>query len=339
MGEPIEPVLCLGEILIDLIAPSGSASLLDAVSLDIHPGGAPANVAVGLGRLGVPVRFCGVVGDDPFGMRLRETLERASVDTSLLRTAANQDTTVALAWKDAAGDGHFRLLRQADRLLDVADVERAGIEHSTAIVIGSVSLAAEPSAQAIGRAVEIAVEADVPVCFDVNVRPSLWTGEDAIRSACMPICDVATLIKLSLTDAQNMGLGSTDPAGIIEAFAQRDGQIVILTDGDRGAWAGMRTAGRPQYLPHVPAFPVEAIDPTGAGDACTAAIISRLIARRWAGIGADDVRFSAAAGALATTSQGAMTSLPSRDEIEGFLLSTADAMLTHQRGTTKAQSC
>lgn len=339
MADPVGPVLCLGEILIDLIAPSGSASLLDADSLEIHPGGAPANVAVGLARLGVSVRFCGVVGDDPFGSRLRQTLEHESVDTALLRTAPYQDTTVALAWTDAAGDGHFRLLRQADRLLDVADVERAGIEHSAAIVVGSVALVAEPSARAIRRAVEIAVDAEVPVCFDLNVRPSLWTGEDAIRAACTPICEAATLIKLSLTDAQNMGLASADPDGIIEAFAQRDGQIVLVTDGDRGAWAGMRASGRTQHLLHVPAFPVEASDPTGAGDASTAAIISRLIARKWTGIDVDDVRFAAAAGALATTSQGAMTSLPTFEDIDAFLLSTAEALPSRHRDIDGAPSC
>ncbi|MGD9710885.1 MAG: carbohydrate kinase [Thermomicrobiales bacterium] len=316
-----QPVICCGEILIDLIVSDGSTTLLDARSFEIHAGGAPANVAVGLARLGVPTRFCGVVGDDPLGARLRSTLHREGVDTSALRTVPEVATTIAFAWKDEVGDGHFRLYRHADQLLDADDVHAAGIEHATALVAGSVALSGRPSAESVQLAVETAVQAGVPIVFDVNIRPSLWSDRESIRAICLPVMEAARIVKLSLDDARHLGFNWQDPGSVIAEVAVSDGQFVVVTDGARGAWAGMRRHDELRLLPHVPAFDVEAVDPTGAGDAFTAALICRFRDREWLSMDRDDIRYAAAAGALATTRPGAMTSLPDQIVIDAFLAS------------------
>src|SRR5699024_6568266 len=116
-----KPVVSLGECLVDLIAPRGS-DLRNATDLHVRDGGAPANVAVALARLGVPTRMLGVVGDDPWGARLRDRLAREGVDVSAMRVAPGEPTTIAFAWTDEREDGHFRLHRNADRLLAPEDV-------------------------------------------------------------------------------------------------------------------------------------------------------------------------------------------------------------------------
>ncbi len=314
------PVLSLGETLMDLIVAGEATGLEDAESLTARPGGAPANVAVALARLGVPAAFGGVVGNDPFGHRLRTTLEREGVDVSRLRGTDEADTSLAFAWKDARGDGHFRLLRLADRLLSETDVQGAGIEGLAALVVGSVALAAEPSRQAIVSAAARAVAAGVPVCFDVNLRPTLWPDLEVARSACAPVVDRATLLKLSVDDARHL-FGLEDAPGAIMAHLQTlPPPIVVLTDGSRGSWYA--TADAPAGSPplcHVPAFPSDADEPTGAGDAFTAGLVSRLLARNWAAPDEADIRFAAGAGALATTKPGALDGLPTAAELETFL--------------------
>src|SRR4051812_12478140 len=163
-------VLSFGETLIDLIASDGSTALEEAASFVARPGGAPANAAVALSRIGVASGFCGVIGNDPFGAKLRATLSADNVDISRLRGTDEADTTIAFAWKDARGDGHFRLLRMADRLLDLPDVAAANVQDAAAIVVGSVALSAEPSRGAVTEAVRISASAGVPICFDVNMR-------------------------------------------------------------------------------------------------------------------------------------------------------------------------
>ncbi len=319
MVEQPGAVLCCGEALIDLIVSDDSRSLEEAGSLEVQPGGAPANVAVALARLGTASSFCGVVGDDPFGRRLHTTLTEAGVDASGLRLASGESTSVAFAWKDASGDGDFQLLRLADRLLSVEDAEQAGVEQATALVVGSVSLSAEPSRTAIMRAVELAADAGVPVCFDVNARPTLWPDRDSLMAACEPVIDRARLVKLSLGDSEVLGHNPELPRMIVESLLARGVKTVVLTDGARGVWAGELDETGPHLFEHLPSFQAQSVDPTGAGDAFTAALLSRLIATRWEPLTRLDLWFAAAAGALATTRRGAMASFPTRNEVEAFL--------------------
>jgi fructokinase len=315
------PVLSIGEFLIDLIASGSATSLLDADTLSVRPGGAPANVAVALARLGVPAALCSVVGRDPFGERLIGVLDQNQVDRTRVRQDARVDTTLAFAWKDARGDGHFRLLRQADVLLDVDDILAAGIQDLSAIVVGSVSLNQQPARTAIEKAVELAGDASVPVCFDLNMRPAIWRDRDTARAACEPVLAAATLLKLSLDDARFL-LDSDEGAGaqdVVDALSRYGNDAIVLTDGARGAWFA-NWLGRQHSTPeHVPAFAIETIEPTGAGDAFLAAIITRLIENGWEDLTLADVRYASAAGALTTTRPGAIDSLPTRNEIDAFL--------------------
>jgi fructokinase len=312
-----KPVLSIGETLIDLIASDGSTRLEDVSSFAVRPGGAPANAAVALARLGVRSAFCGVVGADPFGDRLRTTLDDNNVDTSRVRSAENQDTTIAFAWKDNRGDGHFRLIRMADVLLDTSDIEQAGIDKLAAVVVGSVSLAANPSRSAVHRAVEIARVTNVPVCFDVNVRPTLWSSREEALAACEPVFKGATLLKLSLDDARFL-FEVDSPEQSFRAIAKYPARFRVLTDGARGAWFEIPN-GFDSAVSHVPAFQVDAIDPTGAGDAFTAAIVVRLIECDWRALDIADIKFAAAAGALTTTKRGAIAALPTREDVTSFM--------------------
>jgi len=312
--EPVRPLLSIGEVLIDLIAVPPATGLLDVSQFDVRPGGAPANVAVALARLGILAAFCGVVGNDPFGMRLRTTLGDNRVDTSRVRLAEGTETSLALVWKDKDGDGHFRFVRLADRLLSFEDVVAAEIPNTAGIVVGSVALSVEPSRSAIARATEIAHEVGVPICFDVNARPTLWRSRDEAISHCTPIARRATLLKLSVDDARFLFGSGTALEAFLTARSWTDG-IVVLTDGARGSWFLPVGGDVPQ---HVPPYDVEAIEPTGAGDAFTAALISRLLKHNWRPPERADVEFAAAAGALATTRSGALDGLPTKSEVEAF---------------------
>lgn len=315
-------LIALGEILFDLIVPPGE-SLATTGTLAVREGGAPMNAAIAAARLGVPVGFCGVVGDDALGLRLKGLLDHEGVDTTALRTLGGEPTSLAFAWKDAAGDGHFRLLRLADRHLAVSDLDRAGIENAEAILVGSVALAAEPSREAITTAVRRAAEVGVPVIFDINVRPTLWASVDSLAEAVAPLLPLTDVLKVSLDDASHLwGVGTAEEA--IAKAREFDPWLILVTDGSRGVVVGER--GVPD-LRRFPVFTVEAIDPTGAGDAFTGGLISRLVSNGWTSPSDDDIRFAMAAGALATTKQGAIPALPTREEALDFLAKQSPSLL------------
>jgi sugar/nucleoside kinase (ribokinase family) len=266
--------------------------------------------------LGVPAAFCGVVGDDPFGNRLRRELTAEGVDASRLRQTRDAATTFAYAWKDSRGDGHFWLLRGADTLLDQNDVESAGIDRLSALVVGSVSLAARPSRDAIEAAVARAHASGVPVVFDVNLRPALWPELAAARPICEAIAPKSRLVKLSLDDARGLFGDECTPEDAIRRVQALGSGWVVLTDGERGCWFSAESTAPIEVAP---AFAVDAIEPTGAGDAFSATLIARLIDSSWTPPTLDDVRYASAAGALATTRHGAWEGLPDRNQLNQFL--------------------
>jgi len=307
-----QPVVSIGECLIDLIAPAGT-DLLQATDLHVRDGGAPANVAVALSRLGVPSRMLAVVGDDAWGERLRARLARESVDISTVRIASEEPTTVAFAWADARGDGHFRLHRNADRLLAPADVTEDTIGQAEAIVVGSVAMSEEPSRSAVLSALRHATDRGIPVVVDLNIRLAPGMSMDDVRMNAQALMTSATVVKLSVDDARALwGASSIEETNA--ALDRYDPAMAVITDGGRGA--ALRTPGG---LIRRDVFHVESVEPTGAGDAFTAAFIYRLIANSWRRADEDDLMFAMAAGAIATMRPGAMDSVPTVAEIDAFL--------------------
>jgi fructokinase len=307
-------ILAMGEALVDFIVADGATTLESAETFAARSGGAPANASVAVARLGLASAFCGVVGADQFGARLQTELAAEGIDTSRLRQSGEAATTLAFAWKDPGGDGHFWLLRGADALLDDTDASAADVASLGALVVGSVALSAQPARSAIERAVGLAQQAGVPVVFDVNLRPTLWSDLASARPACDDVARRSRLVKLSLDDANGLYGPRIAPEAAIQTVLSLGPKAVVLTDGERGCWFNSGSS-----VTFVPAFRVEAAEPTGAGDAFTAAIIARSLASGWAPLSVADVRYAAAAGALATTRPGAWDGLPNRAQLDAFL--------------------
>jgi sugar/nucleoside kinase (ribokinase family) len=129
------------------------------------------------------------------------------------------------------------------------------------------------------------------------------------------VLQAVTVLKLSLDDAIHLW-GAKEPVEVLDHVRRYSPQVVVVTDGSRGVFRLDPASGA---IDHFPVYPVEAVDPTGAGDAFTAALVSRLSEHGWNLPSDDDIRFAMAAGALATTRQGAMAALPTRDELLTFL--------------------
>ncbi|KAA8995615.1 aminoimidazole riboside kinase [Affinibrenneria salicis] len=304
-------VWVLGDAVIDLFAD-------DMQRLLPCPGGAPANVAVGIARLGGNSAFIGRVGDEPFGHRLQEVLQQEYVDTAFLHYDAQHRTSIVLVTLNEEGERQFTFMVRpgADLFLEPGDLPR--FSAGEWLHCCSIALAAEPSRSATLQAMAAIGQAGGWLSFDANLRDDLWPDRAQMRTCVKQALALADVVKLS-EDELTLIMQIDDVGQAMTALcAEISPSLLVVTQGKAGAWAG-----RPGQMTFYPARPVRAVDTTGAGDAFVAGLLAALSE---SGAGWRDetnlatvIAQAQACGALATTSKGAMTALPHRDTLIRYL--------------------
>lgn len=312
--------VCLGEALVDFVADVPDVSLSECPGFRKAAGGGVANASVALARLGVPTRFLGKVGDDPFGRFLEQTLREAGVDTRFLAFDSAARTGLAFVSLRADGEREFVFFRNpsADMLHRAGEVPDAALAGCRFYHHGSISLIQEPSREASLDALHRARAAGARISFDPNLRPALWPTLTAAREqilAALPLADVA---KLSEEEAEFL-FGPGTPTEQATRVLDLGPGLAAITRGPAGSTLATRAAAV-----HEPAPTVTAVDATGAGDAYAGALIAGLLeggapAALDAAALRDLARFANAAGALTTTRKGAIPALPTRAAVEALL--------------------
>jgi fructokinase len=306
--SPSRPIVCAGEALIDLFAdPVDHWAEINGFVPRI--GGAPANTSVAIKRLGGHSAFLGCLAVDPPGEWIAGRLDREGVDCSNAELVENAQTRLAVVTGPIEDrDFDFYGSPAADTLLTPEHVDRASLQHASAIMVGSLLLLSEPGKSAMHRILQVAGDHVVPVVFDPNPRPKSWPDQDQARDLLLPFVRQASILKLGAGELDVIGMN------VDQIRAQQpDDAVFVLTDGANGCWYWYGE----EHSIAVPSIRVEAVDSTGAGDAFTAALTLRYVERSGA-IGHEDGRFASIAGALATTQQGAMDALPDRTTVERY---------------------
>ncbi|MGQ4694649.1 aminoimidazole riboside kinase [Enterobacter asburiae] len=296
----MKKIWVLGDAVVDLL-PDGEGRLLQC------PGGAPANVAVGIARLGGQSAFIGRVGDDPFGRFMAKTLADEKVDVKSMRLDPAHRTSTVVVDLDDHGERSFTFMVRpsADLFLEPADLPT--FSAGEWLHVCSIALSAEPSRSATFEAMGAIREAGGYVSFDPNIRPDLWPDENELRRCLELALQSADVVKLSVEELAFL-TGNVDVnVGLHALMARCPARLVLVTQGKEGVIAWHDGA-----VKHYPATPVQCVDTTGAGDAFVAGLLYGLAA------GQDLTPVIALAqrcGALATTAKGAMTALPWQHEL------------------------
>jgi fructokinase len=310
-------IVTLGEVVSDIYRDESESEV--ELPFTARPGGAPANVAVAAARLGSEAAFIGSVGEDLFGNFILRALEAEDVDASPVRRC-EPPTRTSLAFVEVAADGDrsftfYRSDPAADELLSAEDVSREVLSGASFVNFGSIPLIREPSRSAVHRAADLAEKLDVPLAFDVNFRGHLWKSPEAAREVVDPLLDRSQVIKMGDDELSPM-LGTEDPQEAAEMLLDRGAALALISLGPDGA-----VYATPEFSGHVPAFEVdEILDATGAGDAFLAAALTHLSESAWDEENVREAtRRGTVAGAIACTAYGAMSALPTRDELERSL--------------------
>jgi fructokinase len=311
-------VVCFGDLLIDFVPTVTGKGLADAPAFVKAPGGAAANVAVGLARLGVSSAFMGKVGEDPFGHFLADTLAAEGVGVGALRFETAARTALAFVSLRADGEREFLFYRHpsADMLFRPDEVDESVIAAARALHFDSISLAAEQPRQTALHAVSLAQARGKLISYDVNLRLPLWADAGTANRVIREGLARADVVKLS-DDELDFLTGSREPATLRRTLWHDSLQLAVLTMGGKGC---ILFTARGEW--HVPSIPVTAVDTTGAGDGFVAGLLAGLLER--SGLRDDDslvaiCRFANAVGAITTTERGAIPSLPTRGRVEAAL--------------------
>lgn len=314
-------VVCLGELLIDMFPAEIGRRLAQVSAFYPKPGGAPANVAAGVARLGRRSAFIGKVGDDAFGHHLAAVLSAEAVETRGMRFDGEARTTMAFIASPDPHTNEYLFYRNpgADTRLRADELDETLLRNCKALHFGSLSLVEEPIRSAALRAVEIVTASGGLVSLDVNYRPSLWTSAVAAYEAVMAIIGHVDLLKVNEEELALL-TGEEDPASGGMALVKMGPKLCVMTSGAAGSY--FATGDGTGF---VPAFQVETVDATGCGDSFVAGLLSQLSAvdMQTTVPGVVEmrqiIRYANAAGALTAQGKGVIPSLPTADAVDQFL--------------------
>jgi fructokinase len=312
-------VIAMGEALIDFVSSISGVTLIDAPSFMKAAGGAPANVAVGLAKLGVSSGFMGKVGDDAFGHFLSKTMEEAGVDVQAMRYSTEARTTLAFVSLQEDGERDFMFYRHpsADMLYRADEIDETYIRSASILHFGSISLIDEPSRSATHFSLEIAAEAGLLISYDPNLRMNLWPDAATAKSRILSAWPLAHVIKIS---DEELGFltAQQDPLKGGEALWHEGLKALIITHGSAGC-----TFLTPTFTGTLPGFVVKSMDTTGAGDGFVAGLLKGVLGDPGVFNNKEAMRriceYANAVGALTTTQRGAIPALPSAKTVQEFL--------------------
>jgi len=307
-------VVCSGEALIDFVSQRSGVDLAGAPGFEKAPGGAPANVAVALARLGTPSAFMGKVGDDPFGHFLADTFAAAGVSTASVVFDPAVKTGLAFVSLMTDGERDFLFYRDpsADMMLRPDEIDEALIRGARAFHFGSITRISEPSRSATDHAIAVASAAGLLISYDPNLRMSLWDTPEHARAEMLAAMPQADVVKVCEEELEFL-LGTTDLAAGARSLLDTGPSLVAVTRGAAGCTVW-------NHVAHVdlPGFRVDTVDTTGAGDGFVAGALHCLLAAAGpteiARLNERELRevftFANAVGALATTRKGAIPAMP-----------------------------
>jgi fructokinase len=250
-------ILVIGEALIDRVRDADG----DVVE---HPGGSPANVAVGLARLDLPVDFATRLGPDARGTRIADHLTRHGVSLPS-STTGEQSTSVAEAHLDASGAAEYTFDLHWD--LPHLDVP-TGTAH---VHTGSIAAILEPGADSVLAALQEARE-QATVSYDPNIRPDIMGDLEAVRERVEELIALSDVVKASEDDLLLLYPGSP-VSEVLRRWGALGPTLVVVTRGPDGVVFGLSTTGE---VASAPTLAEGVVDTVGAGDSFMAGLLSGL---------------------------------------------------------------
>lgn len=315
-------VICLGEILYDCLANQIGQSLERVQSWTNYPGGAPANTACALVKLGTPAAFVGCVAEDSSAKALLQLLADTGVNTEGVQRNSQFPTRQVYVLRSDTGDRFFAGFGEqspdafADAYLQAQYLNEKLFIEAEYLVIGTLELAYPHSRQAVFRALELAKKYRLKIVLDVNHREPFWLDSTEAKPLIQRLWQYVNFLKLAHEEAQWL-FDTSDARTVFDCLGSQDGVIVTNGAAEVSYCIGEQEG-------KIKPFSVSVKDTTGAGDAFLAGFIHQLCQRKLSTLNNPDVvkqiiTYSCAVGGLTATKEGAISAQPTAQEVAAFL--------------------
>lgn len=299
-------LICFGEPMVEFNEQSNGSYLQGF-------GGDASNCAIAAARQGTSTGFFTHLGEDTFGRRLLDLWHTEGVDSTLVKI--NPAASTGIYFVTHSDEGHeFSYYRHgsASACVSARDIPTDALRQTPMLHVSGISQGISGSAcDAVFAAMDTVRDGGGRVSYDSNLRLKLWplTRARAIIHEAMSRCDIALP---GFDDAQLL-TGLQDPEAIVDFYLNLGAAVVALTLGEKGT-----LVATPDARTRIDAWPVKAVDATGAGDTFDGAFLARLIA-------GDDpfdaARYANAAAALSTQGFGAVAPIPNQQSVLDFIAS------------------
>ncbi len=316
-------MILLGRVAIDFNPVDYFKTLAESTTFKKYVGGSPANIAVGLSRLGKKCGFIGKVSDDRFGEFVTDFFKNEGIDVSHISRCTNGES-LGLTFTEILSRDESSILMYrngiADLQLDVADVDEEYIKSAKALLISGTALAESPSREAALKAVYLAKKTDTPIIFDVDYRAYNWKNKDEIAIYYSIVGKEASVIMGSREEFDLMESiirpGMTDEQSA-EYWHGQNAVIVVIKHGREGSTAYLNDGEKFSIKP----FPVEAMKSFGGGDGYASAFLYGVL-EGWDI--QDCLELGSAEAAMLVASHACSPDMPELEKVKTFIKETKE---------------
>lgn len=310
-------VLLMGRATIDLNPLDYYQTLADSQAFKKYLGGSPANIAVGLARLGNKVGFIGRVSADRFGDYIEQVFRQEGVDVKGLSRAENGER-LGLTFTEILSPEESSILMYRDRVADLTlppeEIDEAAIARAQMLLLSGTALSQSPSREAVLKAALLAQRSDTRIVFDLDYRPYSWRSLDEVGVYGALVGQRADILigsrqEFDLIEA-HLGLDGTDAASAAYWLSQK-AKLVVIKHGKEGSMAFT-----PKAVYQIKPFPVTMLKGFGGGDAYASALLHGIIKgyplKRC-------FEMASASAAMLVASHGCSADMPTEEAIDSFI--------------------
>lgn len=318
-------MILLGRVAIDFNPIDYFKTLVESSTFKKYVGGSPANIAIGLSRLGLKVGFISKVSNDKFGKFVLEKFQEENIDTSHI-SYSNNGESLGLTFTEILSETESSILmyrnKTADLALSVEDVSEEYIKSAKTLLISGTALAASPSREATLKAVALAKKNNTKIIFDIDYRAYNWNNFDEI-----------TIYYSLVARESDIILGSREEFDLTERFLNLSGsdedsanywlnqnsKILVIKHGKKGSNAYTKTGEIYEVKP----FPVKALKSFGGGDGYASSFLYSILINKKV---SEALEFGTASASIMVSSHSCSDDMPTVEKLETFIFENKEKL-------------